>query len=139
MVDKVLLLRKLSELEEYLAQISEYSSVSFEEYSDDWKIQRIVERTLQIMIELCADIAGHIISDRKLRVPVTYADAFRILSETGLIRPDLGDVMEKMAKFRNIIVHQYGRIDAAIVIMILRQHLDDFFLFRCAILQTLNE
>ena len=25
------------------------------------------------MIELCIDIAGHIISDRRLRVPVSYA------------------------------------------------------------------
>jgi uncharacterized protein YutE (UPF0331/DUF86 family) len=40
----------------------------------DWKTRRIVERTLQIMIELCIDIAGHIISDRRLRVPVSYAN-----------------------------------------------------------------
>lgn len=65
MVDKVLLLRKLAELEEYLRQIKEYANVSGEEYSKDWRIQRIVERTLQMMIETCADIAGHIISDRE--------------------------------------------------------------------------
>ena len=38
MVDKFLILRKLSELEEYLGQIKEYSDITVDEYSDDWKI-----------------------------------------------------------------------------------------------------
>ena len=71
MIDRTLILRKLTELEEYLVQIIEFSSVSKEDYSSDWKTRRIVERTLQIMIELCIDIAGHIISDRRLRVPIS--------------------------------------------------------------------
>ena len=51
MVDKPLILRKLTELDEYLKQMGEFSSVTLEEYSRDWKVQRIVERTLQMMIE----------------------------------------------------------------------------------------
>ena len=34
----------------YLKQMGEFSSVTLEEYSRDWKVQRIVERTLQVMI-----------------------------------------------------------------------------------------
>ena len=47
MVDEVLILRKLSELDDYYLQISEYSSITAGEYTKDWKIQRIIERTLQ--------------------------------------------------------------------------------------------
>lgn len=138
-VDKNLILRKLAELEEYLNQISEYSATSVEAYTGNWRTQRIVERTLQIMIELCIDIAGHIISDRKLRVPVSYADTFKSLSEAGLITLDTLNIMEKMAKFRNVIVHQYEKVDTAIVIMILRKHLDDFLVFRDAVLKMLED
>jgi len=109
-VDKVLLLRKLSELEEYLEQIQEYVNVTVEQYSKDWRIQRIVERTLQMMIELCADIVGHIISDRGYRVPTSYADTFRVLYEKEILAKDLFETMEKMSKFRNIIVHHDDRI-----------------------------
>lgn len=137
MVDQTLILRKLAELEEYLGQIREFSLVSAEDYSGDWKTRRIVERTLQIMIELCIDIAGHIISDRRLRVPVSYADTFKSLTEAGLITPQISDIMEKMAKFRNIVVHQYENVDTEIVIMILRKHLEDFLAFRDAVLQML--
>ena len=38
MVDKSLILRKLAELEEYLEQIKEYSNITVDEYSGDWKI-----------------------------------------------------------------------------------------------------
>ena len=139
MVDKNLILRKLTELEEYFNQVSEFSTVSVEEYIGNWKTQRIVERTLQIMIELCIDIAGHIISDKKLRVPVSYTDTFNVLFEAKLITPDTYSIMEKMAKFRNIVVHQYEKIDVAIVVMILKKHLGDFLAFRDAMLKILND
>lgn len=134
MVDSALVFRKIASLGEYRKQISEYSELTVEQYRGDWKIQRIVERTLQMMIELCADIASHIISDDGLRTPETYADTFRVLSENNVITPDQLAVMEKMAKFRNIVVHQYETVDSEIVILILRRHLIDFDHFSTAII-----
>ena len=86
MVDKSLILRKLSTLEEYQKQIQEYAGILSKDYTADWKIQRIVERTLQMMIETCLDISGHIISDEKLKVPETYVDMFRILVQNGILK-----------------------------------------------------
>jgi uncharacterized protein YutE (UPF0331/DUF86 family) len=138
-VDEVLLLRKLSELEEYLKQVKEYANVNEEQYSKDWRVQRIVERTLQMMIETCADIAGHIISDRGYRIPTSYADTFRVLYEKEILTKEPFETMEKMSKFRNIIVHHYDHIDPEIVISILRKDLDDFLIFKNAIVNLLTE
>ena len=69
MVDKAVVLRKLSELETYLLQVREFCGITLQVYKTDWRTQRIVERTLQMMIETCADIANHIVSDRGMRVP----------------------------------------------------------------------
>ena len=138
MVDQNLILRKLSELEEYLSQIREYSHVTVQEYAQNWRTQRIVERTLQIMIELCLDIAGHIVSDMRLRTPTSYADVFKVLHENGLMRSDQYEVMEKMANFRNVVVHQYDKVDETIVVTILRKHLDDFLVFRDPALEILR-
>jgi len=139
LVDKILILRKLADLEAYLDQIREFSSLSLAEYEGNWKTQRIVERTLQIMIELSVDIAGHIISDKKLRPPLSYADTFRSLHEAGIISSELLGIMEKMAKFRNIVVHQYEKVDDAIVVLILQRNLDDFLAFRDEIVKLLSE
>ena len=139
MVDKTLILRKLSSVSEYLDQLVEYRTVSVDVYASDWKIQRIVERTLQMMIELCADIAGHIISDSNYRIPKTYADAFRILGEQGILDESLSNKMEQMAKFRNIVVHQYDEVDAVIVVNILKKHLSDFDEYKDAIIKLLEK
>ena len=47
--------------------------------------------------------------------------------------PEQTLIMEKMAKFRNIVLHQYEAVDAEIVVLILRRHLDDFHIFSDAI------
>ena len=138
MVDKPLILRKLTELDEYLRQMGEFSSVTLEEYLRDWKVQRIVERTLQMMIETCADIANHIISDRGYRTPDNYGDTFRVLHENGVFKSDLFEIMLKMARFRNIVVHQYDKVDEAIVIGILRNNLNNFTAYRDVILKILD-
>jgi len=130
MVDEMLILRKLTELEEYTSQIQGFRSISVEEYRNDWKLQRIIERTLQMMIETCVDIAGHLISDNKFRIPDSYADSFRVLSENKVIEPDLCETMEQISKFRNVIVHHYDRVDAEIVVGIIRKKIDDFRMFK---------
>ena len=95
-------------------------------YKSDWKIQRIVERTLQVLIELCIDMANHIISDEDLRLSTGYADTFRVLMENNIISKELCKSMEKMAKFRNVIVHQYESIEPSIIISILHKNLVRF-------------
>lgn len=138
MVNKALIFRKVASLAEYRKQIGEYSALTVEQYRSDWKTQRIVERTLQMMIELCADIANHVISDDGLRTPETYADTFRVLAENSVITPEQLAVMEKMAKFRNIVVHQYETVDAEIVILVLRRHMIDFDHFSDSIIKLKN-
>lgn len=137
-VDRNVILRKVSELDTYLKQISEFSGLSVQDYSNDWKTQRIVERTLQMMIETCVDIANHIISGSDMRTPTTYGDTFRILLENRVLGPEMAAVMEKMTKFRNVVVHQYEMVDAEIVTVILKKHLADFKQFKEAILEYIK-
>ena len=138
MVDKTLILRKLAKLDEYLGQIREYSAVSLEEYEENWKVQRIIERTLQIMIETCLDVAGHIISDEGFRVPETYAEMFKILIENRILEKTQSDPLTKMAKFRNIVVHNYEKMDPSIVVGILRNNLEDFDMFKRSVIAYLK-
>jgi uncharacterized protein YutE (UPF0331/DUF86 family) len=136
-VDGDLLRRKLAELAVYVTQAEEYRDLTVESYRLDWKTQRIVDRTLQIAIEACLDVANHVLADRGLRAPSTYAETFEILVEAGLMSPDLGRVMVEMTGFRNVVVHEYTRIDAEIVVRILRDHLADFHRFETEALRWL--
>jgi len=133
-VDRDLVLRKVADLERYVDQVSEYRDITAERYREDWRTQRIVERTLQMAIEVCVDLANHVIADRGLRVPATYAEAFEVLGEAGILSAAQQEAMVRIAKFRNVIVHDYARVDPAIVVRILRAHLGDFAGFRDAVL-----
>jgi uncharacterized protein YutE (UPF0331/DUF86 family) len=138
-VDKPLILRKLAELDQYIRQVKEYARISVEEYQSSWKTQRIIERTLQMMIETCVDIAGHIISDKAFRTPTSYSDTFKVLHENGVLPASLFAKMDKMAKFRNVVVHHYDTIDAEIVVGILKRDLDDFLGFQKATISLLEQ
>lgn len=138
MVDETLILRKLSELDEYYRQIKEYDKITVEQYSNDWKTQRIIERTLQMMIETCVDIASHIIADKGYRVPKSYSDTFKVLHEEKMVSSNLFNSLNKMAKFRNIVVHHYDSVDAEIVVGILKRDLKDFMSYKDAIISFLK-
>ena len=138
MVDKLLIGRKLAQIDTYLKQIGDFSRISLNQYKMNWKTQRIVERTLHILIEACVDIANHIISDQEMRLPTGYADTFKVLMENKVIGKNLCETLEKMARFRNVVVHQYETIDHTIVVSILHRNLRDFQKYKKAIIKYLS-
>lgn len=138
MVDRRLVGRKLADIDTYLAQLNEYAKVSFKDYNKDWKTQRVVERTLQILIEACIDVANHLISDSGMRMPESYADTFCILAEEKVITRSMAAIMQKIVKFRNLLVHQYDRIDNAIVVSILHKNLKDFERYKNMIIKFIS-
>ena len=91
-----------------------------------------------MMIETCVDIASHIIADKGYRVPKSYSDAFKVLLDEKIVTSRLFDVLQKMAKLRNIVVHHYDKVDAEIVVGILKKDLRDFTNYKDAIISFLK-
>ncbi len=77
-------------------------------------------------IEACLDIGRRLIAREGFRYPEDNADVFRVLAEQGILPSDLLPRLIDMARFRNVIVHDYIRVDDAIVYGILRKRLGDF-------------
>lgn len=121
-----------------LQQLAGYRQIDLESYQDDWKTQRIIERTLHLTIEACMDLADHVVADRRLRVPETGAATFEVLAEAGVIPPDLGAALARMVGFRNILVHDYARLDPTIVLRVLRTDIADIERFREAVLRVIQ-
>ena len=117
---------KLRFLREYLNDLKEYESISLNDYQTNKKDQRFVERTLHLACECCLDIAAHIISRKGFREPKDNKDFFGVLFENNIISVPVREAMVKMAKFRNIVVHDYARIEPGIIIGILKKDIGDF-------------
>lgn len=69
------------------------------------------------------DVAHHIISDEGLREPDSYADAFVVLAENGVISVSDAKTYRLMAQFRNKIIHYYEKVDPE---QVFAGHLGDF-------------
>lgn len=94
---------------------------------------------LIVVTEGVIDIGNHIIAKEKARVPADYAETFDILVEIGLISENLGENLKKMAKFRNLLVHLYWKIDDRKILQIIKENLVDIKNFLNILLSYLNK
>lgn len=124
MVDKEVVNNKLIKLEEYISDLKEYNHITLNVYKKDKVIQRYLERTLHLAVESILDIGSHIISDERLGSPDNNSDIIKILAKHDIIKKNK-DKYIKMAKFRNVIVHDYADLEAEIVLNIIKNNLSD--------------
>ncbi len=89
---------------------------------------------LQRACEASIDLAAHIIRVKKLGLPQTSRDMFALLQDAGLIDAQLSDRLQKMTGFRNIAVHNYQKLDLAIVQHLIEHRLGDIQAFSSAML-----
>jgi uncharacterized protein YutE (UPF0331/DUF86 family) len=130
MVDKAVVQRILVHLEEYLRDLDEIRSrYTLADLQNDKFVRRYTERTLQLAAEACLDLASHIISYSGFREPLDSKDCFQIMLEHGIISMELADRMKRMAQFRNVVVHDYTKINPAIMYAIVQNHIPDIVAF----------
>ncbi|MBF0449305.1 MAG: DUF86 domain-containing protein [Candidatus Magnetomorum sp.] len=113
-------------MESYVIDLKNAHDITYDQFVTDIRSQRFIERTLHIAIESCLDIVHHIISEMKFRQPSSYADAFAVLAENGIIPLESLQEYQPMAKFRNKIVHNYDKIDPEVIYGIFKKRLGTF-------------
>jgi uncharacterized protein YutE (UPF0331/DUF86 family) len=57
-------------------------------------------------------------------MPESYADAFYVLAEAGVLEPSQVEEFANMAKFRNVLAHTYARVNLEIAYRFLQEKLD---------------
>ncbi len=105
--------------------LQEYKTVSSEEFLRVYKDQQAAKYSLLETIEACIDIAAHIISKRGMERGESYADMFKILGNERVIDSELASRLTSMARFRNLLVHGYSKIDNLRVLQIIKERLID--------------
>lgn len=79
--------------------------------------------------EMTIDLANHVIRARKLGIPVSSADSFRLLQTERIIDARLAERLQKMVGFLNTVIHQYTEIDIRIVEAVIVSELDELLAF----------
>lgn len=125
MVKREIVIFRLEKLKEYMKFLSSVKNIDKEKYINDPMIYGASERFLHLTIECVLDIANHLISDLNFRKPESNRDLFEILYENKLLKIDLKENLCNMASFRNILVHDYLKLDRGIVYEIIINNLKD--------------
>ncbi len=102
---------KIQEIKKFLDELGSVLPSSFEEYEGDFKIRAICERYFEKIIEAVVDLSFIVIKEMGLRIPEEDKEAFDILAKEKIISEELSEKLKDAKGMRNIISHEYGKID----------------------------
>lgn len=112
MVERETLLRRLSLLQDALADLRRYRArFSAADLENDRDVQHMVLHALYIAAQAAVDIALHAAADAEEPLAATYQQAFERLAATGRIDAELAQQMKGWAGLRNVLAHHYASID----------------------------
>lgn len=118
---------KLRELEQNLLFLKQASyEINMQNLKDDMIRYWGIERGIQISIECIIDIANIIISSSDRQKPDTYRESMLMLYELEVVSKEFSKKLANMTGFRNILVHDYTRVDPEIIINVLKVDIEDF-------------
>lgn len=130
---------RLNHLREYLEILKGFRCVSIKEFKDDPVKRGATERYLQLAAEACIDIGEIIIAGENLKIPDESFEIFIILGAAGILPKSFALKFAPIARFRNLLVHEYVKIDFKKVHQYLQKDLGDFYKFQHSIARYLQK
>lgn len=131
---------RLEKLKEYLKILKELKKkCSLNDFKRDKVLLGALERYLHLSAEAAIDIGEIIISEKELGAPLFNREIFEILGKEKIFSPALAKNLGNMAKFRNILVHDYVEIDLEKIYYYLQNDLTDFDKFIKSIAKFLKK
>jgi uncharacterized protein YutE (UPF0331/DUF86 family) len=129
MVNRDVLTAKMGFFERQMLRIREKRDVRLAEFLVDPDRQESILFNLLMAIQNCIDVAAHIVSEEGLGVAGSTNELFYFLEENGIIDPLLTEKMVRATGFRNLLVHEYIRVDLEVVYRVAREDIVDLELF----------
>ena len=128
---------RCAEIEESVQRLEALAARPAADFLADQDALDIACYRLLVAIEAALALCYHVTARRLRRTPEDYADCFAALGEAGIIPADLTERLQRMARFRNLLVHVDWKIDYRQVHAALREDLGDLRAFAAAIVALL--
>ncbi len=124
---------RFQDIHQSLERLNRIRALPREAFLADPDAQDVACYRLLVAIEAALQVCFHVSAQRLHRVPEAYAECFALLGEADILTADLSQNLQRMARFRNMLVHVYWDVDYDQVYDILHEHLDDLRAFVRAI------
>jgi uncharacterized protein YutE (UPF0331/DUF86 family) len=116
---------RCQEIEQSLTRLEAISAAGREAFLTDADAIDIGCYRLLIAIEAALALCYHVSARRLRSVADDYAECFEGLERGGIIPADLSAWLQQMARFRNLLVHVYWKLDYGRVFDVIEQDLED--------------
>ena len=116
---------KIIEIERYLEELYEIFPISFEEYKIDFKSKAVSERYFERIIEAVVDLTFLMIKEKELKQPEYEKESFDILARAEIISETLSSRLQYAKGMRNILAHEYGKVDDQVVFNSINEELKE--------------
>jgi uncharacterized protein YutE (UPF0331/DUF86 family) len=139
MLDRSVIEAHLQNMEEALVNLGRYRNLSLEEFSKDLSYIWIASKGLEILIQNLLDIGAHILAAEIKNDWDDYSEVITKLGQYQIISEAFSKKIQGMAGLRNILVHEYLRVDPKKLYDYLQNRLSDFTEFMAFIQKFLNK
>jgi uncharacterized protein YutE (UPF0331/DUF86 family) len=138
-LNKEVIQARVSYIEDSLKSLGRFKGISYKEFHSNSDNFRIAFYDLHRALEAVMEIGSHILSRIPGARPTSYKDIPRLLEKHKIIPGDSAtNQLEKMAGYRNRMVHFYGEITEEEIYNIIQQELEDFHTFLAHINEILR-
>jgi uncharacterized protein YutE (UPF0331/DUF86 family) len=129
-VDLVRIRDLMGSIGEAQSRLRELGQLPLDKFLADYRNTESAKYLLIVAVEAAVDVCNHIVARQGGRAPQDYADCFAILTDLKIIEPALTPRLKRMARFRNLLVHLYWKVDNQRIYEIIQKDLDDLDTFR---------
>ena len=125
MADDVIL-NKTAALERCIERVKEEYRLAGTDLSSNLSHQDALILNVLRACETAIDLAMHIARSERLGVPQSSRDGFALLETAGILPKDLSENLQRMVGFRNVVIHEYQKLDIEVLHHIVEKRLSDF-------------
>jgi len=115
-VDREVVRRKLERIASNLRLLEPMKDLSLEAYRADVYRRKATERLLQEVVEAAVDVNLHLLTGTGRPAPDDLYSSFLALGEAGILDSSLAARLAPSAGLRNRLVHEYDRLEDALVL-----------------------
>lgn len=136
-LDSEVVRHRCTEIEESVVRLDAIRAMALDEFLAHQDAQDIASYRLLVAIEAALALCYHTTARRLRQTPDDNAACFDVLQQAGIIDAALSERLRRMARFRNLLVHMYWKVDFAKVHDVLQHSLGDLRAFSRAIARLL--
>lgn len=136
-LNEELIRARCQEIEDSLGRLERIRTVPREDFLRDRDLQDIACYRILLAIEAALGLCYHVAAKHLTKVPEEYAECFSILADAGILPTDLSERLQKMARFRNLLVHMYWKVDLDALYKLILDRLTDLQQFSQTIIALL--